>query len=448
MIIRNELEKRAMATMLLRSYIDPRCGDKLARGAFVEVAKRMQDAGWEKVKPRFVKHMWSKYKLSILYPEIHKHDVSRKEGSGGQRKISIAELHRRVKEVHFSDRQTLRSLASKIGVPAPTLHRALKLGALQKTASSIKPHLTPANMEARVAYCRSFVDDTNNFVDMMDRVDIDEKWFYITNKRTKYIVVPGERAPARTCKHKSHIIKVMCLTAVARPRQLANGQWWDGKIGTWFFTRDYTTKRTTTNRAAGIILKLTQKVNREVTVKMILDNLLPAIKEKWPQQCGKKVRIQQDNATPHPPPGTNAEINALLAEMATSGWDIQFVKQSPNSPDCNTLDLAFFRAIQSIQYQKPSKNMVELMKNVELAFKELPLEVCIKVWTTAQMVMNEIIIAGGSNNYKLPHAGKDKIVRELGQRIPYCLPCNAIISNSPLNGDAIKAAMIGRGELF
>ena len=122
MTIQNEFEKHTLATMLLRSYIDPRCGDKLVRGAFVIVAKRMEDVGWEKVKPRFVKHMWSKYNLSILYPEKYKHDVSRKEGSGGQRKVSIAELHRRVKEVHFSDRQTLHSLASKIDVPAATLH--------------------------------------------------------------------------------------------------------------------------------------------------------------------------------------------------------------------------------------------------------------------------------------------------------------------------------------
>jgi hypothetical protein len=45
---------------------------------------------------------------------------------------------------------------------------------LLTTASSIKPHLTPENMEKRVEYCRSFVDNNNNFVDMMDQVDIDE----------------------------------------------------------------------------------------------------------------------------------------------------------------------------------------------------------------------------------------------------------------------------------
>ncbi len=58
------------------------------------------------------------------------------------------------------------------------------------------------------------------------------------------------------------------------------------------------------------------------------------------------------------------------------------------------------------------------MNNVDAAYAALPLEVCIKVWTTAQMVMNEILLANGNNNYKLPHAGKDKLVQELGKRIP------------------------------
>lgn len=430
-----------MSTLLLRQYIDPGRGDRLVVGAIDLVAKRMVDSGWD-VKARYVRSMWQTYKQSILSPELHHHDISRKKGSGRKQTITADELQEKVKQVRFSDRQTFRSLAQKINIPVSTLHRALKVGALQRTASSIKPHLTPENMEKRVEYCHSFVDNNNNFVDMMDRVDIDEKWFYITNKRTKYIVAPGEEPPARTCKHKSHLIKVMCLTAMARPREIGNdGQWWDGKIGTWFFTEDQIAKRTTKNRAAGTIMTKTKKVDRVATVEMLVTHLLPAIELKWPPGSAKNVRIQQDNATPHPKPGTDEKLNAMLVEMATRGWDIQFVTQPPNSPDTNTLDLAFFRAIQSIQYQKPSKDIDELIQNVLAAHDELPLAICIKVWTTAQMVMNEIIRAGGSNNYKLPHAGKEKIVNEFGRSIPHCLPCTALISNSALNGDAIRTAM-------
>jgi hypothetical protein len=84
-------------------------------------------------------------------------------------------------------------------------------------------------------YCCSFVQD-DQFVDMSERVDIDEQWFYITEVATSFILVPGETPPHQTYKHKSHIEKVMCLTAVARPRQNPqNREWWDGKIGTCFF---------------------------------------------------------------------------------------------------------------------------------------------------------------------------------------------------------------------
>ena len=54
---------------------------------------------------------------------------------------------------------------------------------------------------------------------MLERVDLDKKWFYMTEVATSYILVPGETPPRQTCKHKSHIKKVTCLTAVARPLQ-------------------------------------------------------------------------------------------------------------------------------------------------------------------------------------------------------------------------------------
>ncbi|ETV70159.1 hypothetical protein H257_14324 [Aphanomyces astaci] len=43
-------------------------------------------------------------------------------------------------------------------------------------------------------------------------------------------------------------------------------------------------------------------VTREVYMTMLLDNVIPAIKAKWPQGETKGVIIQQDNAKPHVPP--------------------------------------------------------------------------------------------------------------------------------------------------
>ena len=105
-----------------------------------------------------------------------------------------------------------------------------------------------------------------------------------------------------------------------------------------------------------------------------------------------------------------AKIDARPAEMNAGGWDISFVHQSANSPDCNTLDLAFCRAMQSLQYQKSPKNIDELIAHIQEAVTELPLDVCSKVWTTAQIVMNQIIIHNGNNDL---HVGKLKLRRLL-----------------------------------
>ncbi len=37
------------------------------------------------------------------------------------------------------------------------------------------------------------------------------------------------------------------------------------------------------------------------------------------------------------------------------------------------------------------------------AYAELPLDVCKNVWTTAQLVMNQVLLCNGGNDYKLPH---------------------------------------------
>ena len=439
---RTQKETRELVTCILRQYIAP-CGKRLVKRGVDKAADRLG------MKPAAVARLWQKYKRSILNPEKFGIDVGRKKGSGRHRKIALSELYAKVKAVPFSERQTVRSLAPRVGLSKSSLHDALKRGLLKRTTSAIKPHLTPENMQKRISYCHSFVnDDDKYFNDMLDRVDIDEKWYYITTINASYIIAPGEEPPTRRCKHKSHLVKVMCLTAMARPRENPDspGEFWDGKIGNWWFVENYNAQRRSNNREAGAELVRTVTVTKDVTSKYCVEKLLPAIVAKWPQWSSKRIRIQQDNATPHPKPGTDANINAKLAELATDGWDIQFVTQPPNSPDCNTLDLAFFRAIQSIQYQTPSKDMKDLMKNVDAAYEALPLEVCIKVWTTAQMVMNEILLADGNNNYKLPHAGKDKIVRELGKRIPLKLPCSALsLSKSSLNGAVIKSAMMTDG---
>jgi hypothetical protein len=234
----------------------------------------------------------------------------------------------------------------------------------------------------------------------------------------------------------------MCLTAVAHPcPNPVTGDWWDGKIGTWFFVEQVPAVRSSLNRPAGTLETRTVNVKQENSMEMYITNILPAIVEKWLAWEEQVVRIQLDNAPVHPQPGRLGErLTQHLSQLRDeAGWDIDFVTQPANSPDTNTLDLAFFRAIQSLQYQKRAQNLDELIANVEEAYAELPLDVCRHVWSTAQIVLNSILLSDGGNQYKLPHIGKMRIARALGKDFPMRLPCQAIIAGADIDEAAIIA---------
>ena len=219
---------------------------KLERKAYVRIAEELNTFG---VSPYYVGYLWRKHNQDIL--DTVNHDLGkslkRLPGSGHPRKISAVELYAMVKAVPFHFCKNVRTLAYKVGIHKSNIHDALKKGLLKHTQNTIRPILTDKNKADRVVYCCSFVQD-GQFVDMLERVDIDEKWFYMTEVATSYILVPGETPPHRTCKHKSHIEKVMCRTAVAGPRQNPqNGEWWYRKIGTWFFVEQIPAKRTSKN---------------------------------------------------------------------------------------------------------------------------------------------------------------------------------------------------------
>ncbi len=112
-------------------------------------------------------------------------------------------------------------------------------------------------------------------------------------------------------------------------------------------------KRGSKNRPAGTLVTETYNVNKENSLDLYIDKLIPAIVEKWPAWEERVVRIQLDNAPVHPRPGRFPQrLLDHLAQLGEIGWDIDFNLQPPNLPDTNTLDLVFFCAIQAIQYQK------------------------------------------------------------------------------------------------
>ena len=218
-----------------------------------------------------------------------------------------------------------------------------------------------------------------------------------------------EPEPERHCKSKRYIGKIMFLCAVARPRLLPDGTWWDGKIGIWPFTENVAAKRSSVNREKGTLETKPINVNIAVYKEFLLQKVLPAIRNVWPGGAPQyPIYIQQDNAPAH----ISADDPDFLSIASLDGFNFVIRNQPPNSPDFNVLDLGFFRALQSAQHQYVAKNLDDLIASVNMAFEFMPYTALLKVFLSLQNCMIETLKCEGGNFYKLPHMGKDKLIRK------------------------------------
>ena len=82
----------------------------------------------------------------------------------------------------------------------------------------------------------------------------------------------------------------------------------------------------------------------------MVNNVLPAIRAKWPREdVNKPIFIQQDNG----PSYLKLEDPIFCKAAKQEGFDIRLICQPPNSLDFNTLDLGFF---SSYSIQEGCKN--------------------------------------------------------------------------------------------
>lgn len=170
---------------------------------------------------RAIRDIWNKHKQQIMSGDPI--NIERKQGSGRPLKYLPDDLQARIKNVPLLQRRTLRSLAFHSGLSPATLLRYISRGFLARSTSSVKPKLTPTNVQARKDYCLGKVDADRRFNDMMIDIHVDEKWFYVMRVQDKYNLLPEEVEDVellyRSCDYKRHIAKVIFGMAVARPQQ-------------------------------------------------------------------------------------------------------------------------------------------------------------------------------------------------------------------------------------
>ncbi|KAG3020594.1 hypothetical protein PC121_g10816 [Phytophthora cactorum] len=382
------------------------------RGAIKEVTAKFR------VDRRTISMVWKKAKA-----EEARSGQLRADYSGNARGRPMLDLSEKLEKLRITpcdQRSTLRAASSACGVVRATLQRRVKGGQVVAHVSNVKPLLTDENKAARLVWCILHVQPNSLlFNNMYDTIHVDEKIFYLTAVRRRYYL-PGEEAPHRQVRSKRFITKVMMLAAVVRPRwNAASGSYFDGKLGIWPFIVQEPALRSSSRRPAVTMITKEGRFNKGTYRKMLIQHLLPAVRERWPSVCnGGLLRVQQDNAPAHISP-MDTQFVAAAAEL---GLSIELCCQPPNSPDLNCLDLGLFSAIQARQRLRTPRSIEELVEAVKAAYWELPPSTINAAFLSLQGSMDLCILDGGGNAFKPPHIGKAKLQRE--GRLPESVQCS------------------------
>ncbi len=169
------------------------------------------------------------------------------------------EVREAVKLIPLFRRRAIRNLAHALSIPKSTLFR-MKCDSddpvIMTCTSVLKPALTKQHKLLCVTFCLTKINPvTCQYDNCMQSVHIDEKWFFISEEVLRLYIALGEVVPTRSrVQNKEHMINVMFLVAVARPRYDPEGECtFDGKIGMFLIVERVATKRTSKNREKGTI---------------------------------------------------------------------------------------------------------------------------------------------------------------------------------------------------
>ena len=215
----------------------------------------------------------------------------------------------------------------------------------------------------------------------LDRVDVDEKWFYVMQETERgYVVVSdddddddddnnngderikNDNKPIRKAQHKRFIRKVMFLCAQARPKfDLHRNAVWSGKLGCWPIGTWAPAQRNSTYRPQGTLIWKNTTITKEVYRKILMEKVVPSIEQNWPQGAWNNenitIKVQQDSPNSHISQNDN-QFKQFLRERDLLN-KIQLVTQPAQSPDLNINDLGFFRALQA-EYEKKIQGTQEI----------------------------------------------------------------------------------------
>lgn len=272
----------------------------------------------------------------------------------------------------------------------------------------IKPSLSAEQKEARADFVMDQVEEGGLlFQSPRNKVHIDETWYYLDRNCVKLLVFPGQDiGNSRRVQHKSHMTKVMMITAVGMPHVRPDGTLFDGKIGTWPIVEYVPAVRASKNRPQGTIetkpVTLTSELYLNFWTKR--GGIRDMLRQKLPHLKYTGLVVQQDGATPHTGHGVAHAINQFIQQ---GGWNCTLVNQPAQSPDLNLLDLGLFHGMKSNAdgIKGNGRNIDTCIERMELSFQEYSSDSISIVWGVLFEVYRLILDDNGSNSFKLPHSG-------------------------------------------
>ena len=93
-----------------------------------------------------------------------------------------------------------------MGVSKATVHHWIVASMIRVHCNSLKPILTEENKQVRFEMALSFRDPANlgQYQDMRDRIHVDEKWFFLTREKERYLLHHGGKTQSAV-SNISHI---------------------------------------------------------------------------------------------------------------------------------------------------------------------------------------------------------------------------------------------------
>ena len=428
-----------LADLLDKSYFEN--GERrLARGAVNESAFKFSMSRAQ------VYRLWKQAMASRANGNGYCISPNMKGNVGKKAVYNRDDILEAVEKVPFEKRRTLRDLAGALGVSLWTVHQFVRSEKiLAHHTSPLKPLLSEHDKMMRFLYaCDRVVQsgDSYSFNPAFNEIQVDEKWFYITEQSMGVYMTKKEiehNPLSRECQHKSHVIKVMFVTAVARPQFAEDGTCiFDGKVGIWPVTETVRAKVKSKNRPAGTMETKSRPLDKAFYKEIVLHKVLPAAVEKMrpgrttlSRWSRKIIRIQHDNPYTH---FNESDPDWQIFSVSTHE-DIEFhlVEQPARSPDTNVLDLGFFNSLQAATWKLKRANTIDgLIANVIQAWTDYNPETLNRIWLSHQAVMDEIIQSNGGNDFNLPHKRKSVLEGQHALPTSFALTEDAITSYNRL----------------